>query len=870
MLDRLSFRVGMIVFLLLSGFSTYNIVETHRERLASLTSTAEEQASAIVRLIAGQIVDDVKQQRFFAAWDELSRSMNAPESTGSLRLLGFSLTDDRDRVIAHSDPQAHPVQSILGPDSRIRHWHGNRLHVSAPVGNRHDQPVGTLQLMFEERLLSDRQALLQHDLLLSVVWAVILSGGFAWGIGLLIASPINRLRRDVGQIGKGAMGKNHLSAWYPREIRELEYAFAEADRTICDAHAEVVHGAQMLHDVMEESSAAIAIRDMNGCYIEANRMFEQTFMPGNGLPESRQQNNVDGSGDCNSGDSLEACFEQVRKTGRKMVRQMSVVQADAGHRLWRMMLFPLGKADDHIYGICAFAVDITDEQLADERIRTLAAVVKQTTEIVVVTDPGGVITYVNPAFERISGYTAAEAIGNTPKLVNSGEHKGSYYASMWHVLLGGRPWHGDFINRNRHGELYYVSQAITPILNEHGGLLGFASVQRDVTEERKLQAKIQHGERVQSLGVLAGGIAHDFNNLLTAILGNCTLAIKKIDTVSAAYRHLQAIEQASHSAADLCRQMLAYSGKGMFVVKPVNLSVLVYEMGKLLQVSIEKSVTVRYDLCDTLPLIDADIAQMQQMLLNLITNASEAIGQKHGVVTIATGVISADEDYLNGCISDGAVDPGEYVFIEVSDTGCGMDADTQKRIFDPFFTTKFSGRGLGMSAMLGIVRGHKGALRIYSEAGKGTSIKIVFPFSHEQDVPPSELDDTASDIIFSGRALLVDDEEYIRQVASSMLEEMGFTVDPAFDGLHALEFFRRDVSYDIVLLDMTMPRMGGEQCFRELRRINPNVRVILSSGYNEQLTTNRFAGKGLAGFIQKPYSFEQLKNTLTEIMQDDA
>ncbi|MFQ5518389.1 MAG: response regulator, partial [Mariprofundus sp.] len=435
------------------------------------------------------------------------------------------------------------------------------------------------------------------------------------------------------------------------------------------------------------------------------------------------------------------------------------------------------------------------------------------------------------------------------------------------TLHRGKAWHGDFTNQSKDGRFYEVTQSITPIVTEDGSITGFSAVQRDVTEHRRMQEKLQHTDRVDSLGVLAGGIAHDFNNLLTAILGNAALALRKLDATSPALKYLSSIENASHSAADLCKQMLAYSGKGKFVVKPVNISELVENMGKLIDVSLAKNVVLKYHLSEHLPLINADVAQMQQIVLNLITNASEAIEGKSGVISIATGAMQVDADYLNGCIGSGTIEPGRYISLEISDTGCGMDAETQKKIFDAFFTTKFTGRGLGMSAMLGIVKGHQGALRIYSEPGDGTTIKIIFPISDEQVARAEPLRDTAPKWVFSGTALVIDDEETVREVASVMLEEVGFEVITANDGVEGVEIFSQNRDkVELILLDMTMPKMGGEACFSELRRIQPDVKVILSSGYNEQDATSRFAGKGLAGFIQKPYAPEALVEKLQEIL----
>ncbi|WP_143144883.1 hybrid sensor histidine kinase/response regulator [Mariprofundus micogutta] len=497
-------------------------------------------------------------------------------------------------------------------------------------------------------------------------------------------------------------------------------------------------------------------------------------------------------------------------------------------------------------------------------IKQLATVIEQADELVILTDLDGIIQYVNPTFERISGFSSQEAIGKTPNIVKSGEHDQGYYTRMWDALLEGKAWRDDFKNRRKDGSIYQVTQTIFPIKSDDV-IVGFAAVQRDVTQTRLVEEKLHHTDRVESLGVLAGGIAHDFNNLLTAILGNSALALKKLDQTSPAISHIESIEAASHSAADLCRQMLAYSGKGKFIVKPVNLTTLVEQMSKLIEVSIAKSVVMKYQLLEPLPMVDADVAQIQQIVLNLMTNASEAIGENSGIITLATGVMHAESRYLYGSIGDDHLDEGRYVYLEVSDTGCGMDAETQKKIFDPFFTTKFTGRGLGMSAMLGIVKGHKGAMRIYSEKGQGTTIRVLLPESANQKW--LEKDDVSTPVLqHSGLALVIDDEESVREVAEAMLEDMGYQVLKACDGIEGLAAYReRCDEIGIVLLDMTMPRMNGEECFRQLRQIDPDVCVLLSSGYNEQEATSRFAGKGLAGFIQKPYTPQQLSEKIDAI-----
>jgi len=382
------------------------------------------------------------------------------------------------------------------------------------------------------------------------------------------------------------------------------------------------------------------------------------------------------------------------------------------------------------------------------------------------------------------------------------------------------------------------------------------SQRRRIEEERKLlERQIQHSQKLESLGILAGGIAHDFNNLLMGILGNAGLALMELPAESPVRRTLERLETAALRAAELTNQLLAYSGRGKFVVEPVNLNVLIEEMVNLLQAAVPKSVVLRLDLARNIPMIEGDATQLRQVVMNLIMNAAEAIGDRSGVITISSGVTAVDKSYLAGTYLDEDLAQGIYSFVEVSDTGCGMDEKTRSRIFDPFFTTKFTGRGLGLAAVLGIVRGHKGTLKVYSEPQRGSTFKILLPAVGEIVAGAQHQAETvADDRPESSLVLVVDDEETVRTVARIALEKAGFRVITAVDGREALEVFHRESeNIALVLLDMTMPHLSGEETFRELRRMRQDVRVVLSSGYNEMDAVSKFAGKGLAGFIQKPY-----------------
>ncbi len=419
--------------------------------------------------------------------------------------------------------------------------------------------------------------------------------------------------------------------------------------------------------------------------------------------------------------------------------------------------------------------------------------------------------------------------------------------------------------------LEVIAGHVAPVLNARLERDREERERKKSEEERdKLEVQILRAQKFESLSVLAGGIAHDFNNLLVGILGNVGLALMDMTPESTAREYLQDVEHAARRAADLAKQMLAYSGKGKFVVKRLDLQTLIEEMSHLLQTSISKKAVVKFDFSANVPPVEADPTQLRQIIMNLIINASEAIGDRSGTISIRTGAMDCDRRYLDETYLENDLLEGTYSSIEISDTGCGMDDTTIERMFEPFFSTKFTGRGLGLAAVLGIARGHGGAIKVYSEPGKGTSVKVLLPITEGpvSDKPPSELSKAGS---LEGRTvMLVDDEETVRTVGRKMLERFGVNVLVAEDGRQAMELFEKDPGqFKCILLDLTMPHMDGEETFRAMRQIRKDICIVLSSGYNEQELINRFAGKGLAGFIQKPYHPAKLREVLLEVIDDE-
>ena len=388
----------------------------------------------------------------------------------------------------------------------------------------------------------------------------------------------------------------------------------------------------------------------------------------------------------------------------------------------------------------------------------------------------------------------------------------------------------------------------------------------DITERKQSEAALLQGQKLESLGVLAGGIAHDFNNLLAALRGNLDLARMELPYDSSASTYLGKSEKIIEKAANLTSQLLAYSGKGQFQVKSLDLSQQVKEMGHLLAVSISKKADLRYEITEGLSAIIGDASQIQQVIMNLVINASEALKDQGGFVLIRTGSEYLEETDLRNLYAGQGLPPGPYVVLEVQDNGHGMDAGTMERIFDPFFTTKFHGRGLGLAAMLGIVKSHKGGIKVSSKVDKGTTISILFPATSTFMVKAPQVD-PSSGFNRSGRILVVDDEPEIRLAATDIFEHLGFKVIQASDGREGLERVQEySGQLQLVLLDLTMPRMNGIDFMKALRAIDPFVPVLMTSGFSESDNSAELATLGISGFIQKPYGLATLKAKLKVIL----
>jgi two-component system cell cycle sensor histidine kinase/response regulator CckA len=539
--------------------------------------------------------------------------------------------------------------------------------------------------------------------------------------------------------------------------------------------------------------------------------------------------------------------------------------------------------------VCGLAIveDISERRRAEEHLREEAAfrraIIEKAADGLCVCHaiesfPNVAFTVWNGRMCEITGYTMDEinARGWYQSLYPDPDVQKRAMARMARMREGddivGEEW--EIVRKDGAKRIVTIS---TSVIRSAGDQAHVLALIHDLTERRRadeerreLEAQVQHTQKLESLGVLAGGIAHDFNNLLMSMLGNADLALLDLPVASPARDRISDIESTARRAADLCRQMLAYSGKGRFVIELLDLAKVITEISRMLEVSISKRAVLRLNFADNLPMVRADATQVRQVIMNLITNASEALGEKNGVISISTGAMDCDRAYLRETFLDEGLAEGRYVYLEVADTGCGMDEETRKKIFEPFFTTKFTGRGLGMAAVLGIVRGHRGAIKVYSEPKRGTTVKVLLPAAPAAADVAEPRPASVAQRRFSGTVLLADDEESVRTIARLMLERLGFDVVTAIDGRETLDVFRAHRDRIVcVLLDLTMPNLDGEETFRELRRIDRQLRVVLSSGYNEQDVVQRFVGRGLTGFIQKPYQLETLRTVLHAVLNPE-
>jgi len=657
---------------------------------------------------------------------------------------------------------------------------------------------------------------------------------------------------------------------------------AEMEEQICrheQTEVQLRASEHQLFSLMENSPGAISVKDVDGRYLAVNRRFSELH--------GRLRDEFIGKSDFELFPPELAA--RVRKSdaqvmaGAEPIELEETLQLADGPRVNLVHKAPLIDDSGAIHGVCAIATDITERKRAEAEIREsrrqLESLLGQLPGMAFRYANDGQLTpvYVSRGAAGLTGHTARDFLEKHIALetIIHPDDRRRVRAAVAAAVKKHRSFEIEYRIISRTGGEKWVLERGQGIHDETGALIFIEGLAIDITQRKDAEAekllverRLLEGQKLESIGVLAGGIAHDFNNLLTGIIGNANLATLSLSPLSPVRQNLKQIEQASHRAAELCQQILAYAGKGRFVVNPVEIGALVTNTLPLLQASISKRAKLHYDLQPDLPAVMADPTQLRQIIMNLVINASEALGEHDGEITLCTELVRPMPDEFNLATLTPPETHLDFVRFEIRDTGCGMSEETLAKIFDPFFTTKFTGRGLGLAAVLGIIRGHQGGLVVRSTVGQGSRFSLYFPVTSLTDIEtPATRNPSNSPWKHAAHILIVDDEDRVLKLVASMLIALGLTVQTASDGYEALDLFRVDPSgFDLVLLDMTMPRLSGEETLAQLREIRPSVSVLFMSGYNRREVVDSMPGHASLGFMQKPFTLQILRDHLKTML----
>ncbi len=558
-------------------------------------------------------------------------------------------------------------------------------------------------------------------------------------------------------------------------------------------------------------------------------------------------------------------IRQLQQTETVAIREV-FIQSKNGQSLQAELsfIFPqTGEEDDFIVTIVR---DLTERRKALETIRYQANLVQSVSDAIISTDMSFRVESWNRAAEELYGMTAAEVIGQPFGQVLRVEYPGTDRIALLQKLERDGFWSGEQIHRRKDGMPIDILASVAYIWDSNGQRMGIVGVNRDISERKRAERLLLLAQRSEHISLLAGGIAHDFNNLLTGVLAQTSVALRKLPRDDPARTHIEKAIKSAELMAGLTRQLRAYTGLGAFEVEAIDLNQLVKDNLGLMETFLPKHTRLQLSLISDLATIEIDPGQAQQLIMNLVINVAEAIETEYGRIIIETGETLVTSDQRANYRGIELLATGRYVYLKVIDNGIGMDEATLARIFQPYFTTKKRGSGLGLSATLGIVQKCQGGLKVESVPGSGTTFTILFPASEAAiAVAPLRTPPSAG---MARAILVVDDEAPVREGISDILTTEGIKVFLAADGRDCVEKFKRYQSeINLVLLDMKMPVMNGEEIFYALRAIDPSVRIVLSSGYNEPETTNRLLRLGSTQFLAKPYSPQVLLNIVQNAIE---
>ncbi len=557
--------------------------------------------------------------------------------------------------------------------------------------------------------------------------------------------------------------------------------------------------------------------------------------------------------------------QQIMQTGRQIEVEEHGVGDHGKEQHLYVVKSPISGPDGTIVGTQGILFDITERKQAEAELNRLMTAIEQTPESVVITDTEGRILYVNPVFERVTGYSRAEVIGQNPRLLKSNRQESAFYRELWAKIRAGEVWRGRFINKKKDGTLFSEDAVIAPVRDGKGAITNYIAIKRDISHELDLEVQYRQTQKIDSIGRLAGGVAHDFNNILAVICGHTDLALAQLSPDAPLRSNLECIQESAERAANLTRQLLAFARRQVIEPRRINLNELIVNLNKMLHRLIGEDIKLVTQTAADLGQIKADPGQIEQVLLNLVVNARDAMPDG-GTLTIRTYNVTLDEDYARRYL----ITPGDYVMVSVSDTGMGMTDEVKQHIFEPFFTTKEQGKGtgLGLATCFGIIQQSNGHIHGESQVDKGTQFKIYLPrvrevedsiLSHEVPVSLPQGTETI---------LLAEDEPSLRQLMARVLRTQGYTVLEAADGHEALALAQKNgAKIQLLLTDVIMPGLSGKMLAEWLGQVNPAVRVLFISGYINNNAVRDAMSRPGTFFLQKPFNPLDLTGKVREAIE---
>jgi len=621
------------------------------------------------------------------------------------------------------------------------------------------------------------------------------------------------------------------------------------------------HKDAYFRQLFEGSPDAIVMADRRGVVLEANRSFERIFqysaeeVRGRFINELVAPPHLSGEAD-----------ELTERTQRGEVIQKDVIRRrkDGVLIVTFVLAYPI-VINGEIVGFCGIYKDITRQKQTEETLNKLSRAVEQTAENVFITDREGRIEYVNPAFEELTEYTVAEAVGKTPRILRSGRQDSKFYDELWSTILSGKSFRGTLVNRKKSGKLYYEEKTITPVKDAQGNITNFISTGKDITDRMELEERLLQAQKLEAVGRLAGGVAHDFNNLLTAVIGYGELLASRLTADEPLRRMAEEIIRGGERGAGLARQLLAFSRRQILQPRVIDLNKVILDIQNMLERLIPENIKFETRLGSSIGQVKADPGQIEQVIVNLVINARDAM-PAGGTLAIETAGVFLDDHYI---VQNVIRRQGHYVMILVSDTGVGMDQETQSRVFEPFFTTKEQGgSGLGLATVYGIVNQSGGSIWLHSEVGQGTTFKVYLPrVEQPAETPPagaqpSKLPTGAETV------LLVEDNPQVRELAAEILQAQGYKVLQASGGEEALLVSQQQGQdrIDLVVTDVIMPQISGPELAERLARAGRKTKVLYMSGYTDNWIVHQGTLDPATGFLQKPFTPSLLASKVREIL----